>query len=162
MTGIIISLLIIICYLLFFRLCQISDELTRDNLKIEILMGEKELLKFSLRRVIAAIKDRDPNRAEGLAQQATIKAKVAEKLAERSFSLASSAVVTLGMIQRTLNVRPKTDKKTKLQDAAIWRELTSQYGSEADFMFAALNDEERKIVMNARLATSPDNLENDN
>lgn len=90
-----------------------------------------------------------------------IKIKLAEKMADRAFSLASSANLACMHIQRTLAVRPQFATKKQMmsnelaqkqvQETITGQETKTEVDySDIDWMYSALDEEERKIVDNAR------------
>jgi hypothetical protein len=90
-----------------------------------------------------------------------VKVKLAEKLADRAFSLASSANLGLVALSRTLAVRPVYASKKQMVKNELAQKQTEEaiFGvkkpeevdySQVDWMYAALDDEEREIVDSAR------------
>ena len=97
----------------------------------------------------------------GEIEQVKIKVKVSEKLSDRAFSLASSANLGLMAVQRTLVVRPAyASKKQMIKNELAQQQVTEAIVgikkpedidySEVDWMYAALDDDERELVDRAR------------
>lgn len=91
----------------------------------------------------------------GLGQQTLIKAKIAEKLADRAFSLASSANLAVMHLQRILQTRPKIFKKEELvlNEIAQQKVMETVGGSPNyagfDWLYPILSQEERDVLDNA-------------
>lgn len=91
----------------------------------------------------------------GMGTEALIKAKIAEKLADRAFSLASSANLATMHLQRILQTRPKIFKKEELilneiaQDKVMETVGGSPNYAGFDWLYPILSQEERDILDNA-------------
>lgn len=114
-----------------------------------LLMGFRHKI-WALRDDVAKLPS--PRRAEGLSQKAVIKAAISAKLAERSFSLASSANLAVMAMQRTLSVRPRhLPKPQQVADAVAQKTVMEQVGGSPDYsgfdwMYPILNEEERDLL----------------
>jgi hypothetical protein len=81
-----------------------------------------------------------------------IAAKVAEKMADRAFTMASSANVANGIIQRALHSRPPgLGKSQQLKDQVARKKLEDLFGrDEMEFLKPLLSEEELELLEEAQ------------
>lgn len=91
-------------------------------------------------------------RSSGLAEKAVIKAAIATKLAERAFSLASTANLGIVALQRALQ-QPRILNKEGLQRNALAKQQVDNLfgkGDGFDWLYPVLDDESRDILEKAK------------
>jgi hypothetical protein len=95
---------------------------------------------------------RDLNRAIGLAQKAILQSRIAEKMAERAFTLSSSANVATSILSKSLGTRPKFISKEQLvKDEVVKEQLADLFGKdEAEYLKPLLDDDEVELLEQAR------------
>lgn len=112
---------------------------------------QKELIRFC--------KDLEKH-IHGIINQAKIRGKVSEKLAERAFSLSNNTALAIMHLQKTLAVRPAyVPRKKQVENEKIQKDINKVLGgnvdySEFDMLYTILGNEERELVDNALLNAS--------
>ena len=88
------------------------------------------------------------NRAIGKAEQALIKAKIAELFAERAFNLASTANLGVIALQKTLHVPKIVDRQQTLKNKYAKAEVDKLFTTNGGFEFLKpiLDDEELEML----------------
>ncbi len=91
-------------------------------------------------------------RLKGVADKALFKARISEKLAERAFTLASSANVGVSIVSSALGTRPKPlTKEQLLQNEVATEKLKDLFGQdEAEYLKPLLDDEEVELLESAQ------------
>ena len=113
----------------------------------------KRPTKISYPFKIIRIPDWEKKVNRGLTEQAVRKAAIAEKFAERAFSLASTANLTCMYLQKSLATRPPfVSHQKQLQNEVIQAEVQKAVGGTTqdmagfDWLYPVLSEEERDIV----------------
>lgn len=88
------------------------------------------------------------NRAIGKAEQALIKAKIAELFAERAFNMASTANLGVIALQKTLHVPKIVDRQQTLKNKYAKAEVDKLFTTNGGFEFLKpiLDDEELEML----------------
>lgn len=140
--------------------------LTFLNLMMALRIRQQSKRNEAWSRYLRAIWDADKDIIEkqerrlqaiclGRTAAVEIKASVSEKLAERAFSLASSANVALMGIQRALQTRPvQLSRRQQIGNEVGQKKVMEAVGgagnySGFDWIYPILSEEERNIVDNA-------------
>lgn len=94
-------------------------------------------------------------KAIGHANKAVIAAKIAEKMAERAFSLASSANVGVGLLSKSLVTRPKWISKSQaVKDEVVQKQVENLFGEDtSEWIKPLLDDDELSILEEAKRQT---------
>lgn len=105
----------------------------------------------SISREIGQIKGR-LNYIQGKADSAVILAKTSEQLADRAFTMASSATVGHAILQRSLYCRPKSlTNEQLLKDEVAKNKLGDLFGrDEVEFLKPLLSDDEIELYEEAQ------------
>jgi hypothetical protein len=133
--------LLVICAILIctvWYLVKLVQELERISLarptKLDLLVYKD---------LISRLWDRS-NSISGKTEQAIIKAKIAEKLAERAFTVASSNTMGIGILQRTFAHRPIHSKSVNnFINAAQLKAFKKEDPELSDMLASVMSPEER-------------------
>lgn len=111
---------------------------------LKTINRRQELLELQLKKKMDKI--------EGQMEQVRRAAAISEKLADRAFSLASSANVGLGILSKSLAVRPRhLSKEQSAQNQKAKEQLADLFGMEEyEYLKPLLNDEELDILEKAQ------------
>jgi hypothetical protein len=118
---------------------DVSNAVLRGHRAVEdVIKAESELNKRFERLI-------------GLYQKQVIDGKVAQKMAERAYSLAGSGVLGVGQIQKALSTRPpRHSYEQALKNRSVLEDLAKREDESIDWLEPTLTEEEREILEDAR------------
>lgn len=149
--SVVINAIVIICLYEFRRRLTNSFWKSYNSINVHAF----EIMEDYERRCDKLVKNSE-KKIHGLIEQARIKGKVSEKLAERAFTLSNNTALAIMHLQKTLAVRPPyTPRKKQVENEKIQSDINKVLGgspnySDYDMLYTILGDEERELVDKAQ------------